>query len=158
MRKQVEESTAAESARRATGAAAERDPLFEAHRWTANLRILEIDEIKTMPDVPRSHPFAYGATKRPRLVERIAEAGSVAGRGCSTSPQDMPDALQVLVLTVAGRVNRPPEDQLAYLREEQRGLLAWRLGRARRVPVVGRVGSPRRRVCHDRWPARPVWP
>jgi putative transposase len=33
------------------------DPLFEAHRWTANLRILEIDEIKTMPHVPVSHPF-----------------------------------------------------------------------------------------------------
>ena len=33
------------------------DPLFEAHRWTANLRILEIDEIKTVPDVPLSHPF-----------------------------------------------------------------------------------------------------
>src|SRR5262249_50719319 len=32
------------------------DPLFEAHRWTANLRILEIDEIKTLPSVPRSHP------------------------------------------------------------------------------------------------------
>ena len=28
------------------------DPLFEAHRWTANLRILEIDEIKTVPHVP----------------------------------------------------------------------------------------------------------
>jgi hypothetical protein len=25
------------------------DPLFEAHRWTANLRVLEIDEIKTVP-------------------------------------------------------------------------------------------------------------
>jgi hypothetical protein len=33
------------------------DPLFEAHRWTANLRILEIDEIKTVPNVPVSHPF-----------------------------------------------------------------------------------------------------
>ena len=33
------------------------DPLFEAHRWTANLRILEIDEVKTVPHVPRSHPF-----------------------------------------------------------------------------------------------------
>ena len=33
------------------------DPLFVAHRWTANLRILEIDEIKTVPHVPRSHPF-----------------------------------------------------------------------------------------------------
>src|SRR5918996_1844779 len=33
------------------------DPLFEAHRWRANLRILEIDEIKTVPYVPLSHPF-----------------------------------------------------------------------------------------------------
>ena len=33
------------------------DPLFEAHRWTANLRILETDEIKTVPQVPLSHPF-----------------------------------------------------------------------------------------------------
>jgi transposase InsO family protein len=33
------------------------DPLFEAHRWKANLRILEIDEVKTVPDVPLSHPF-----------------------------------------------------------------------------------------------------
>ncbi len=33
------------------------DPLFEAHRWTANLRLLEVDEIKTVPHVPLSHPF-----------------------------------------------------------------------------------------------------
>jgi transposase InsO family protein len=33
------------------------DPLFEAHRWMANLRILEIDEIKTVPHEPLSHPF-----------------------------------------------------------------------------------------------------
>jgi len=32
-------------------------PLFEAYRWTANLRILEIDEIKTVPHVPMSDPF-----------------------------------------------------------------------------------------------------
>ncbi len=33
------------------------DPLFEAYLWRANLRILEIDEIKTVPYAPRSHPF-----------------------------------------------------------------------------------------------------
>ena len=33
------------------------DPVFEAHRWTANLRILEIEEIKTVPHAPSSHPF-----------------------------------------------------------------------------------------------------
>ncbi len=26
------------------------DPLFEYHRWQANRRVLEIDEIKTIPD------------------------------------------------------------------------------------------------------------
>ena len=31
--------------------------LFEAHRWKANLRILDIDEIKTVPHGPLSHPF-----------------------------------------------------------------------------------------------------
>ncbi len=33
------------------------DPLFEEHRWHAHLRVLEIDEIKTVPYVPISHPF-----------------------------------------------------------------------------------------------------
>jgi len=33
------------------------DPLFEFHRWRANLRVLEIEEIKTIPHVPLSHPF-----------------------------------------------------------------------------------------------------
>jgi putative transposase len=33
------------------------DPLFRFHRWQANLRILEVEEIKTIPYVPISHPF-----------------------------------------------------------------------------------------------------
>lgn len=33
------------------------DPLFEFHRWKANLRILDIEEVKTVPYVPLSHPF-----------------------------------------------------------------------------------------------------
>lgn len=33
------------------------DPLFLFYRWQANLRILEIEEIKTVPYVPISHPF-----------------------------------------------------------------------------------------------------
>ena len=43
------------------------DPLSEFHRWKANLRILEIDEIKTIPHVPISHPFVerlIGTTRR----------------------------------------------------------------------------------------------
>jgi transposase InsO family protein len=33
------------------------DPLFRFHRWIANLRILEVDEIKSIPYAPVSHPF-----------------------------------------------------------------------------------------------------
>ena len=33
------------------------DPLFEYHRWQANLQILEIEEIKSIPYTPISHPF-----------------------------------------------------------------------------------------------------
>jgi hypothetical protein len=33
------------------------DPLFEYHRWKANLRVLGVEEIKTVPYVPLSHPF-----------------------------------------------------------------------------------------------------
>ena len=31
------------------------DPLFRFHRWWANLSILGIEEIKTVPFVPQSH-------------------------------------------------------------------------------------------------------
>jgi len=43
------------------------DPLFEFHRWKANLRVLEVDELKTVPYTPTSHPFVerlIGTTRR----------------------------------------------------------------------------------------------
>ena len=33
------------------------DPLFQFHRWQANLRVLGIQPIPTVPCVPVSHPF-----------------------------------------------------------------------------------------------------
>jgi len=33
------------------------DRLFQFHRWQANLRILDVEEIKTVPYAPLSHPF-----------------------------------------------------------------------------------------------------
>jgi hypothetical protein len=33
------------------------DPLYRFHQWQANLRVLEVTEIKTVPYVPISHPF-----------------------------------------------------------------------------------------------------
>ena len=37
------------------------DPLFTFHRWRSNLRVLEVEEIKSVPYTPTSHP----------LVERL---------------------------------------------------------------------------------------
>ena len=33
------------------------DPLYRFHQWQANLRVLELTEIKSIPYVPLSHPF-----------------------------------------------------------------------------------------------------
>jgi transposase InsO family protein len=33
------------------------DPLFQFRQWSANLRILDVTEVKTVPYVPLSHPF-----------------------------------------------------------------------------------------------------
>lgn len=33
------------------------DPLFRFPQWQANLRVLEVEEIKTVPYAPLSHPF-----------------------------------------------------------------------------------------------------
>jgi putative transposase len=49
------------------------DPLFRFHRWLANLRVLEIDEIKSVPNVPVSHPFIERliGTLRREYLDRI---------------------------------------------------------------------------------------
>ena len=49
------------------------DPLFRYHRWKANLRILEIDEIKSIPYTPQSHPFVERliGTIRREYLDRV---------------------------------------------------------------------------------------
>jgi putative transposase len=50
------------------------DPLFRFHRWRANLRIFEIDEIKSIPESPWSHPFverAIGTVRRESLDDTL---------------------------------------------------------------------------------------
>lgn len=49
------------------------DPLFEFHRWKANLRVLHIQEIKTVPHVPLSHPFVERliGTIRRELLDQV---------------------------------------------------------------------------------------
>ena len=49
------------------------DPLFRFHRWRANLRVLEVNEIKTIPATPRSHAFVERliGTIRREYLDRI---------------------------------------------------------------------------------------
>jgi putative transposase len=46
------------------------DPLFRFHRWRANLRILNIEELKSVPFAPRSHPFVERLIGTLRRVSR----------------------------------------------------------------------------------------
>jgi hypothetical protein len=53
------------------------DRLFQFHQWQANLRILDVEEIKTVPWVPLSHPFVerlIGPATRRRCVVRVSTA------------------------------------------------------------------------------------
>jgi len=46
------------------------DPIFNFNRWKANLRIMDIEEIKSVPRVPYSHPFIerlIGSIRREHL-------------------------------------------------------------------------------------------
>ena len=40
------------------------DPLYRFHQWQANLRILEVTEVKTMPYVPLFHPLGTHAGRK----------------------------------------------------------------------------------------------
>ena len=49
------------------------DPLFDFLQWKANLRVLEIDAVRTVPHVPVSHPFVERliGTIRREYLDRI---------------------------------------------------------------------------------------
>ena len=50
------------------------DPLYRFHQWQANLRVLEVTAIKTVPQVPLSHPFVerlIGTVRREYLVRTL---------------------------------------------------------------------------------------
>ena len=50
------------------------DPLYRFHQWQANLRVLEVKEIKTVPYAPMSHPFVerlIGTIRREHLDQTL---------------------------------------------------------------------------------------
>ena len=42
---------------RPTRLSSDHDPLYRFHQWRANLRVLQVTEVKSVPYVPLSHPF-----------------------------------------------------------------------------------------------------
>ena len=49
------------------------DPLFRYHRWQANLRILGVERVKSLPYTPVSHPFVERliGTIRQEYLDRV---------------------------------------------------------------------------------------
>jgi len=52
--------------------ASDNNPLFQFHRWKANLRILDVKEMKSVPHAPTSHPLIERliGTVRRELLEK----------------------------------------------------------------------------------------
>ena len=84
------------------------DPLYRFHQWQANLRILEVAEIKTVPYVPLSHPFVE------RLVGTLRR--ECLDRTLFWTTADLESKLLDFKTyfnhhrTHSARVGRPPED------------------------------------------------
>jgi transposase InsO family protein len=50
------------------------DPLFKHHQWQANLNVLDVDEVKSVPYTPCSHPFVerlIGTIRREYLDQTL---------------------------------------------------------------------------------------
>src|SRR5215813_7219680 len=56
------------------------DPLYRFHQWKANLRVLDVTEIKTVPYLSLSHPFVERliGTLRREYLDRILFWSTVA--------------------------------------------------------------------------------
>jgi len=106
--------------RRVRNLSADHDPLYRFHPWQANLRILNIREIKTVPYVPCSHP----------VVERLI--GTIR-----------PECLdRVLFWTAADLEQTLVEFQQYYNEHRTHAGQAGRSPTARPVPALGRVSAP----------------
>jgi putative transposase len=86
------------------------DPLYRFHQWQANLRVLDVGEIKTVPYAPLSHPFVE------RLVGTIRR--ECLDRMLFWITADLERKLLEFQIyfnvhrTHTGRLGRPPDDTL----------------------------------------------
>ena len=66
-----------------TYVSSDHDPLYRFHQWQRNLRILDVEEIKTVLYVPLSHPFVERliGTIRRECLDRTPSGGARATLG-----------------------------------------------------------------------------
>src|SRR5262249_38888237 len=91
------------------------DPLFRFDRWLANLRILEIKEIKSIPFVPVCHPFVERApvAQRPHSGRNVWQTAAGSGRPyplrmAAPLPRSVPDADRGVIYEFA--IDTPPQN------------------------------------------------
>ena len=72
---------------RPTRLSSDQDPLYRFHQWRANLRVLQVTEVKSVPYVPLSHP----------LVERLIGTLQTRMRGSAAVLGLRPDLEDKLV-------------------------------------------------------------
>ena len=86
------------------------DPLCRFHQWQANVRILNIQEIKAVPYAPRSHPVVerlIGTVRRECLDRRLFWTGADLERTLVEFQHYYNEHR-----THAGRAGRPPAPSL----------------------------------------------
>src|SRR2546422_7049214 len=108
------------------------DPPYRFHQWQANLRVLAVQEIKTVPYVPLSHPFLerlIGTIRpgilRPNIILDSSRFGEqtpalsgllqsttcALGLGRTTARSgDGADAIKLFFVPVAAALSRPLPD------------------------------------------------
>ena len=62
------------------------DPLYRFYQWPANLRVLWVSEVKSVPYVPMSHPFVerlIGTLRRECLDRMLFWSRPTWNRNCS---------------------------------------------------------------------------
>ena len=151
-------------------ASSDHDPLFRFHRWLANLRVLEIEEIKSVPYAPVSHPFVERpiGTIRREYLDRVLFWNAVdlraswANSGITTTgigsiarsmaqrprnaPAHPPPLLPRLIVTlgssIAAAVSRPRLLLDWEFATHKSGYIATRSGKARDYPARHRVTHP----------------
>jgi transposase InsO family protein len=95
------------------------DPLYRFHQWQANLRILEVTQIKSIPYVSLSHPFVerlIGSIRREYLDHTLL-TGRAPARYCrATTDPKSPLVSMAISLSILIRPQWLPDEEMGSLR------------------------------------------